>query len=79
MVFLIILRNQNLQLFEKDLKFLCIFQRISFLTPQRYIKYNLENVQYFYTKNQIEFLMNKLVKSYHIIDNDREFFVVSEF
>ena len=56
-------------------------KKYHFLTPQRYIKYNLRRCPiFFYTKKQIDFLMNKVeVKSYQIIDNDREFFVISEF
>ncbi len=56
-------------------------KKYHFLTPQRYIKYNLRKCPiFFYTKNQIDSLMKKIdVKSYQIIDNDREFFVVSEF
>jgi len=51
------------------------------LTPQRYVKYNYRKCPiFFYTKNQIEKLMKDIgVKSYQIVDNDREFFVISEF
>jgi len=51
------------------------------LTPQRYVKYNYRKCPiFFYTKNQIEKLMIDIgVKSYQVVDNDREFFVISEF
>lgn len=56
-------------------------KKYHYLTPQRYIKYNLRRCPiFFYTKKQIVSLMEMVgAKSYQIIDNDREFFVVSEF
>ena len=56
-------------------------KKFHILTPQRYIKYNYRKCPiFFYTKNQIEKLMKDIdVKSYQIVDNDREFFVISEF
>lgn len=56
-------------------------KKFHILTPQRYIKYNYRKCPiFFYTKNQIEKLMKDIdAKNYQIIDNDREFFVISEF
>jgi len=56
-------------------------KKFHILTPQRYIKYNYRKCPiFFYTKNQIEKLMKDIdAKNYQIVDNDREFFVISEF
>lgn len=56
-------------------------KKFHILTPQRYIKYNYRKCPiFFYTKIQIEKLMKDIdAKNYQIIDNDREFFVISEF
>jgi SAM-dependent methyltransferase len=56
-------------------------KKFHILTPQRYIKYNYRKCPiFFYTKIQIEKLMKDIdAKNYQIIDNHREFFVISEF
>ena len=44
---------------------------------QRRFRYWLSNCPlYFYSKNDLEKLLNRLDKEYSIIDNDREFFVI---
>jgi 2-polyprenyl-3-methyl-5-hydroxy-6-metoxy-1,4-benzoquinol methylase len=51
------------------------------LTPQRAIRYKLNNCPlFFYTKKDIVNLMNKVrPKSFTITDNSREFFLICEF